>query len=260
MLRPVSCINLEDLFSNMMSMMNLIATFILLFGYFHMNSGFALPLKKNRGSVTQSSRPHYDSFLDLHLRQPKIIAMSSTESVDTSSSNSNSNPSHKSVLGSDLLQNSPVRSTLTAVYHLFAHTQNFFEKFVRSIISDPDLTRLVAKAFSYGFWTFIVLILLGTIGIDTKPLLSLISVLGITIGFAAKDLIKNGFAGLFILFTRPFQRGDLILVGSFKGRVLSVDLRYVKLLSVDGKSEIMVPLSLVYGNAITIQKPEFNAE
>ena len=129
---------------------------------------------------------------------------------------------------------SPLRAGFAAVYQLFTHSTIFFEKLVTSFVSDPDLTKFIAKVCSYGFWTFLGLILLGTIGIDTKPLLSLVSVVGITIGFAAKDLLTNSFAGLFILLTRPFQRGDVITVSGMKGKVLSVDLRYVKLLSNDG--------------------------
>lgn len=235
-------------------MMVSVVIFILLFGYFHINSGFALSIKKRSGPLNGASP------LDRSVRLNQIIGMDDKGNDDLSQS-SKRGKNLNSIFGNDVFQNSsPLRTGFSAVYQLFTHTQHFFERFVQSIISDPDLTKLIAKGFTYGFWTFVTLILLGTIGIDTKPLLSLISVLGITIGFAAKDLIKHGFAGLYILFTRPFQRGDVIMVGNFKGRVLSVDLRYVRLLSSDGKNEIMVPLSLVYGNAITIEKPEASIE
>ena len=75
-----------------------------------------------------------------------------------------------------------------------------------------------------------------------------------TIGFAAKDLITNTFAGIFVLFSRPFHRGSVITVNGFKGKVLSMDLRYVKLYNEINKSEILVPLSVVYGNVITVEK------
>lgn len=101
----------------------------------------------------------------------------------------------------------------------------------------------------YNLITFV-----GTVGIDTKPLISLVSILSLTIGFAAKDILTNTFAGIFILFTRPFKRGWVISVCGYRGRVLSTDIRYLRLESLKDRSEILVPLNLVYQNAIIVEQ------
>jgi small conductance mechanosensitive channel len=94
-------------------------------------------------------------------------------------------------------------------------------------------------------------------GYDTKPLLSLLSVSGLTIGFAAKDILTNTFKGLFILFTKPFQRHWTISVNGFRGKVISIDSRFVKLQSLLSPfSEILIPLSMIYDTAIIIEKKE----
>jgi small conductance mechanosensitive channel len=94
-------------------------------------------------------------------------------------------------------------------------------------------------------------------GYDTKPLLSLLSVSGLTIGFAAKDILTNTFKGLFILLTKPFHRNWTISVNGFRGKVLSIDSRFVKLQSLQSPfTEILIPLSMIYDTAIVIEKKE----
>ena len=134
--------------------------------------------------------------------------------------------------------------------------ERFFKRFLSLFFLDPDIIRITSKICAGVFWVYMALSTLGTLGFDTKPLLSLFSISGLTIGFAAKDILTNTFAGIFILFTRPFKRGQIISVNNMRGRVVSVDVRYVKLQSTKDKSETLIPLSLVYSNAITIEKDD----
>lgn len=139
---------------------------------------------------------------------------------------------------------------------LFTSTESLFRGIVSALINDPDTVVLVAKVLSYSFWIFFILVILGTLGVDTKPLLSLFSVAGITLGFAAKDFLTNCFAGIIILLTRPFERGNIISVGNMKGKVLSIDIRYMRLQKLEDGSEMLVPLSLVYNQVITFHEPK----
>ena len=131
--------------------------------------------------------------------------------------------------------------------------ENVFINLLSVLINDPDTIRSVAKIMAGTLWGYLILSFLGTLGIDTKPLLSLLSVFGLTLGFAAKDILNNTFAGIFILFTRPFKRGAVINVAGHRGKVISVDVQYVKLQSMNDKSIILLPLSMVYGNAIVVE-------
>lgn len=123
-----------------------------------------------------------------------------------------------------------------------------------AFITDPDVLRIVSKILSTIAWSHIALSALGTFGVDTKPLLSLLGVGGLTFGFSIKDLLADCFAGLFVLFVRPFQRGDLVTVGGLKGRVVSLDMRYVKLYSEEERAEILVPVAAVYRSEIKIHR------
>ena len=53
------------------------------------------------------------------------------------------------------------------------------------------------------------------------------------LGFAAQDLLKNVFGGLIVVFDKPFQVGDKILVGGTYGEVVSIGLRSTRIVTAD---------------------------
>jgi small-conductance mechanosensitive channel len=83
----------------------------------------------------------------------------------------------------------------------------------------------------------------------------LITGLGITsvaIGFAFKDILQNFFAGILILWRRPFVVGDQIRVKDFDGTVEAITTRSTRLLTYDGERAV-IPNSDVYTNAILVR-------
>lgn len=136
----------------------------------------------------------------------------------------------------------------------FRFLEGFFKNILMIFVADPDTLQTVAKVCTWVTWTFIFLSALGTFGFDTKPLLSLLSVFGLTVGFAAKDVLTNIFKGFYILLTKPFKRGWVISVNGYRGKIVSIDSRFVKLSSLIDKTEILVPLSMIYDTAIVVEK------
>lgn len=76
---------------------------------------------------------------------------------------------------------------------------------------------------------------LGQVGVNTTSVLTSLGVVGLTIGFAAKDALSNVIAGLFIFWDRPFVIGDLVEIGGQYGRVSMITLRSTRVVTVDGK-------------------------
>jgi len=67
------------------------------------------------------------------------------------------------------------------------------------------------------------------------------AVLGIIIGFAARQVIANLVAGVVVAFTQPIRIGDLVSIGNdVHGRVVDITLTYTSVDAGDG-SLIMVP-------------------
>lgn len=121
-------------------------------------------------------------------------------------------------------------------------------------LQDPDAIRLVSKGMSWAFWVAFLLSAFGTVGFDTKPILSLLSVSLVTVGFAAKDVLTSLFAGIMLVAQKPFKRGDLISLLGYKGVVVAVDVKYVRLRT--GKSDTLLPVGLVVNAPITVEKAE----
>ena len=135
---------------------------------------------------------------------------------------------------------------------------NFVATFLFKILStfnrDLDLVATFSKAIAFAFWLFVGLSALGTLGVDTKPLLSFLGIGGITLGLSLKDILSDVYAGLFVLFTRPFARGAVISVAGTTGKVISMSARYVRLYNAADSTIVLLPMSAVYKNTIKIQR------
>jgi len=83
----------------------------------------------------------------------------------------------------------------------------------------------------------------------------LIAGLGITsvaIGFAFKDVLQNFFAGILILWRRPFIVGDEIKVREFEGTVEDITTRSTRVKTYDGERAVL-PNGDVYTNAVLVR-------
>jgi small conductance mechanosensitive channel len=83
----------------------------------------------------------------------------------------------------------------------------------------------------------------------------LIAGLGITsvaIGFAFKDVLQNFFAGVLILWRRPFVVGDQIRALDFEGTVEEITVRSTRLKTYDGERAVL-PNGDVYTSAVLVR-------
>jgi len=85
-------------------------------------------------------------------------------------------------------------------------------------------------------------------GINPLGWLASAGIVGIAVGFGAKDTLANLFSGFFILVDAPYKIGDYVNLDSGeRGRVTHIGLRSTRLLSRDD-IEITLPNALI-GNA-----------
>jgi small-conductance mechanosensitive channel len=85
-------------------------------------------------------------------------------------------------------------------------------------------------------------IILQTAGIDLTTLNVLAGAVGIGLGFGLQNIVNNFVSGLIILFERPIQVGDRIVVGDVEGDVVHIGGRSTTVVSNDNIS-IIVPNS-----------------
>ena len=92
-------------------------------------------------------------------------------------------------------------------------------------------------------WIFIIyVVIVGFFNPPVATLLAFFASVGVAVGFAAQDLIKNVFGGLVVMFDRPFQIGDKIEAGKYYGEVIEIGIRSTKIVTADD-STITIPNS-----------------
>ncbi len=90
---------------------------------------------------------------------------------------------------------------------------------------------IVAKTIVYGGAVYGIFLAWE---IDVTAWLASAGILGIAIGFAAKDTLANLFSGIFILADAPYKIGDFIILDSGeRGRVTDIGVRTTRLLTRD---------------------------
>lgn len=119
---------------------------------------------------------------------------------------------------------------------------------------DVMLADLLGR-LSSGALTILGLFVAATVVFPTLTPGNLVAGLGITsvaIGFAFKDILQNFFAGILILWRRPFRVGDQILTNEYEGTVEEINIRSTRLKTYDGERAVL-PNGDVYMNAILVR-------
>ncbi len=122
--------------------------------------------------------------------------------------------------------------------------------FVRTRMDlDPTLAAFIESTLKYVVLTMGLLSALSEVGINTTSMLASLGVVGLTLGFAAKDTLSNVISGVFIFWDRPFVLGDLVEINGEYGRVDSITMRSTRVVTVDGKM-LAIPNSTVVNSTV----------
>lgn len=90
-------------------------------------------------------------------------------------------------------------------------------------------------------------------GINPVGLLASAGIVGIAVGFAAKDTLANLFSGVFILADRPYKLGDYVnLDGGERGKVTHIGIRSTRILTNDD-IEVTIPNGVI-GNGKVVNE------
>ena len=92
-------------------------------------------------------------------------------------------------------------------------------------------------------WVFLIyIVIIGIFNPPAATLFAFFTSVGVAVGFAAQDLLKNVFGGLVVMFDRPFQIGDKIEAGKYYGEVVEIGIRSTKIVTPDD-SLVTIPNS-----------------
>jgi MscS family membrane protein len=103
-----------------------------------------------------------------------------------------------------------------------------------------------SKVFIYGFAAYFIML---SWNLEPTGWLASAGIVGIAVGFAAKDTLANLFAGVFILADAPYKVGDFIELDGQRGQVIKIGLRSTRILTRDD-IEITIPNSTIANSKI----------
>ena len=108
----------------------------------------------------------------------------------------------------------------------------------RTVTLFDNLAKIII--FGAGVYGFFVVW-----NIDMTAWLASAGIVGIAVGFAAKDTLANLFSGVFILADAPYKVGDFVVLdGGLRGQVQEIGIRSTRVLTRDDV-EVTVPNAVI---------------
>ncbi len=114
---------------------------------------------------------------------------------------------------------------------------------------EPTVSSFLLIGMKYTILVFGVITALQQVGINVTSVIAGLGIIGLSLGFAAKDTLSNIIAGIFLLWDKPFIIGDLIEASDEYGKVQEITLRTTRIVTPDGKL-VSIPNSELINNKI----------
>jgi small-conductance mechanosensitive channel len=115
-----------------------------------------------------------------------------------------------------------------------------FERSAARTAADASLSVLVGRIIYLVVAGLGVLTALDVLGVPLSSVVATLGIVGIAVSLAMQDILKSFFAGLYLLFERPFRIGDEIQLKDFVGRVEHINYRTTVILTADGV-RVLIP-------------------
>ena len=125
----------------------------------------------------------------------------------------------------------------------------FINKALTRTDLDIGVVKFLASLVRLISYAILIIVVIDILGFETTSLLTLIGSAGLAFGLALQGSLSNFAGGVLILVFKPFRIGDYIVACSNEGKVVSIDLLYTKLLTVDNKT-VMLPNGTVANSNI----------
>ncbi len=102
-----------------------------------------------------------------------------------------------------------------------------------------SLISLLCSFIKYVAAIVIVFFILSAFGVDTTALLAGLGLLSLVVGLAVQPLLQDIIAGLFVVFEKTYDVGDVVVVDTFRGTVIEIGIRTTKLQDAGGDIKVI---------------------
>jgi small conductance mechanosensitive channel len=98
---------------------------------------------------------------------------------------------------------------------------------------------LINNIIKYIIAIIVVMAILGVYGVNTTSIIASLGVVGVVVGLAFQDIVKDFLAGIFIIFDNEYAVGDWVEINGFVGEVISLGLKTTKIKAYNGEVKIL---------------------
>lgn len=142
-------------------------------------------------------------------------------------------------------------------WYLAGAARSGFEHATGRTAADPNLRLLIGRIVYLAVLAIGGITLLDNFGVPLTAIATALGVIGLGVGLALQDILKNFFAGTYLLFERPFRLGDEISVKDNRGVVETIGIRTTKLRTAENV-EVMIPNAIMFAEVVanrTYERP-----
>lgn len=133
------------------------------------------------------------------------------------------------------------KSILTAaiIYFIGRYVIKGVNKLVARMMAkrdlDPSVRSFLGSAVNIVLVIFLVIAIIGALGIETTSFAALLASAGVAIGVALSGNLQNFAGGLLILLLKPFKVGDYVEAQGLSGTVKEIQIFHTILTTPDNK-------------------------
>ena len=115
---------------------------------------------------------------------------------------------------------------------------------------DDSLKKFLLNLLNWIFKIVLILVVLGTMGVETTSFAAILAAAGLAIGMALQGSLGNFAGGVLIMTFKPFKIGDLIEAQGQIGVVKEIEIFTTKLTGLSNREIIIPNGALSNGNII----------
>lgn len=138
---------------------------------------------------------------------------------------------------------------LTVGFFITRWLIKILERWLGKLEMEPPVRQLLLRVSWLLLMGVFVVLALTNLGIDLLPVVAGLGVAGAGVAFALQGVLGNLFAGLTIIFTKPFRVGEYVSMIGVEGRVEDIKL-FNTVLSHADMSRVVVPNRQIVGEIL----------
>ena len=114
---------------------------------------------------------------------------------------------------------------------------------------DNAAATFIISMITVVLYIALVIVVVSSLGISTAGIIAAFSAVALAVALALKDSLASLANGVIIIFTKPFKKGDIIMINGQEGTVQDIRLFNTKILTFNNE-EVIIPNSDVLSETL----------